>query len=207
LVKSIFKPEISDEIKTRNALTKEQAIEVFNYFQDSKLFRWQDSNNDCEDRANAICLLLDKWNIPNAKAWIFSGYMFNKKGFLKNMWKYHVAVILPARENEEIVLYALDPATNPELIPIRDWAENVGDNPFNYYVVKNGKYYIFDPGNIKKKIWSKRNKGNFNWTMQGLSGINGLSVRGKAQLAFNKKKVIKTKALFMQLMEQRFSFT
>lgn len=198
---------MSDHIETTNALTKEQAIQVFNYFKDSQLFRWQDSNNDCEDRANAICLLLDQWNIPNAKGWIFSGYMFGKKGFLKNMWKYHVAVVLPVKENEEIFLYTLDPASSQHLIPIRDWAENVSDNPFTYYIVKKGKYYIFDPGNIKKQNWSKRNKGNFNWTMQGLAGINGLSTRGKAQLAFNKKKVTKTRGQFMHLMEEKFSFT
>jgi len=42
--------------------------------------------------------------------------------------------------------------------------------------------------------------------MQGLAGINGLSSRGKATLAFNKKKVIKTKAAFMKLKKEKISF-
>ncbi|MDQ6902370.1 MAG: protein-glutamine glutaminase family protein [Bacteroidota bacterium] len=206
MIKSLFKNEISDVIDSENAMTKENAKAIFNFFHKSKLFRWQDANNDCEDRANAICILLDEWNIPNAKSWVFSGYMFKKKGYLENMWKYHVATILPVKENEKINFYAIDPATNRHLTLVKDWAENVTDNPHSYYILKNGTNYIFDPRTIKNKTWSKRNKGNFNWTMQGLAGINGLSSKGKATLAFNKKKVMKTKDAFIKLKKEKISF-
>ncbi|MEO8860139.1 MAG: protein-glutamine glutaminase family protein [Ginsengibacter sp.] len=206
MIKSLFKAKISDLIDSKNALTTENAKAIFNFFDNSKLFRWQDANNDCEDRANAICILLDEWNIPNAKSWVFSGYMFKKKGYLENMWKYHVATILPVKENGQINFYAIDPATTKQLTLVQDWAENVTDNPYSYYVLKNGTYYIFDPHTIKKRNWSKRNKGNFNWTMQGLAGINGLSAKGKATLAFNKKKVIKATDSFMKLKNEKISF-
>ena len=206
MIKSIFKYEISDAIDSKNPLTKESAKAIFKFFHNSKLFRWQDANNDCEDRANAMCILLDEWNIPNAKSWIFSGYMFKKKGYLQNVWKYHVATILPVIETGNINFYTIDPSTNQQLTLVKDWAENVTANPHSYYVLKDGAYYIFDPRTLKNKTWSKRNKGNFNWTMQGLAGINGLSSRGKATLAFNKKKVIKTKAAFMKLKKEKISF-
>lgn len=206
MIKSLFKAEISDAIDSNNALTKENAKAIFDFFNNSKLFRWQDANNDCEDRANAIYILLDEWKIPNAKGWVFSGCMFKKKGYLENMWKYQVATILPVKENEKINFYVIDPATNQQLTLVQDWAENVTDNLYSYYVLKNGTYYIFDPRTIKKQAWSKRNKGNFNWTMQGLAGINGLSSRGKATIAFNKKKVIKATGSFMKLKNEKISF-
>ncbi len=197
---------LSDDIKTDKAISKQQAEKLFNYFRDNPLFRWQDSNNDCEDRANAICILLDKWEIQNGKGWVFSGYIFKKKGYLKNLWKYHVAALLPVREGEEINYYIIDPATSGSLINIESWAANVTDSPHSYHLTKNGNYYIFDAGRIKKDNWFKRNKGNYNWTMQGLSGINGISSIGKAQLAFNKKRVLKTKKRFRELMNSTLPF-
>ena len=42
--------------------------------------------------------------------------------------------------------------------------------------------------------------------MQGLSGINGVSSKGKAQLSFNKKKVLKTERLFKELKKLKPAF-
>ncbi|MEO6219879.1 MAG: protein-glutamine glutaminase family protein, partial [Ginsengibacter sp.] len=112
----------------------------------------------------------------------------------------HVAALVPVKEIENTEYYIIDPATSDELLPISEWAANVTDNPHSYYVIKKGGYYIFHTRKIEKNNWFKRNKGNYNWTMQGLSGINGLSAIGKAQLAFNKKKVLKTKRLFRELI-------
>lgn len=202
ILKTLFDQSISDEIGTGNSISKAEIEKLFSFFKACKTFRWQDANNDCEDRANAICLLLDEWKIPNGKGWVFSGYVFNKIGYLKNLWRYHVAATLPLMENGEIVYYIIDPATNEHLTTVADWAANVTDNPHSYYIIKKGEYYIFNEKKIKKNNWYKRNKGNYNWTMQGLSGINGISSKGKAQLAFKKNKVRKTKKDFNELRYQ-----
>ncbi len=76
------------------------ATELFQLIKSHSLFCWTDANNHCEDRANAITMLLDQWNMPNYKAWVFSGYMFNKIGFLKNLWRYHVAVCVPIKKGD-----------------------------------------------------------------------------------------------------------
>lgn len=204
--KTLYDYALSDELKTDKAISKQQAEKLFTYFKSNPLFRWQDANNDCEDRANAICILLDEWKIQYGKGWVFSGYVFKKIGYLKNLWKYHVAALLPVKEGEEINYYIIDPATSGKLITIEEWAANVTDNPHSYHLIKNGNYYIFHPRKIEKNNWYKRNKGNYNWTMQGLSGINGVSSKGKAQLAFNKKRLLKTEKLFKELMNSPSPF-
>ncbi len=203
ITKTLFAHNLSDAIETGNALTKTQADKLFTFFKNHPLFRWTDANNDCEDRANAICILLHEWKIPNAKGWVFSGYVFKKIGYLKNLWKYHVAVLVPVQQDGKIQFYIIDPATSENLLLLEEWAANVTDNPHSYYVIKKGEFYIFRAGKIKKDNWFKRNKGNYNWTMQGLSGINGMSGKGKAILAFNKKKVLKTKKLFNEVREKK----
>ncbi|MEO8413382.1 MAG: protein-glutamine glutaminase family protein [Ginsengibacter sp.] len=197
--KALFYEDLSDEIATGKTVTKEEAQRLFIFFRDHTLFRWFDANNDCEDRANAICILLDEWKIRNGKGWVFSGYVFKKTGFLKNLWKYHVAALVPVLEGSIMNYYIIDPATSAKLILLEDWAVNITDNPHSYYLIKQGDYYIFHQRKIKKDNWYKRNKGNFNWTMQGISGINGISDKGRAELAFNKKKVLKTKKMFSEL--------
>jgi hypothetical protein len=198
-IKTLYDHALSDEIGTDNAIAKEQAEKLFTFFKDCATFRWDDANNNCEDRANAVCILLDEWKIKNGKGWVFSGYVFKKIGYLKNLWKYHVAALLPVREDAAINYYIIDPATTDKLILIADWAANITDNPHSYYLIKKGDYYIFNAGKIEKDNWFKRNKRNHNWTIQGLGGINGVSSKGKAQLAFNKKKVLKTERLFKEL--------
>lgn len=204
--KTIFASALSDKIETDNPLTKEQAEQIFSYFKQNLLFRWTDANNDCEDRANALCILLDSWKISNCKGWVFSGYVFRKNGFLKNLWKYHVAAALPVIESGNIMLYIIDPSTSSSLIPVEEWASNVTDNPHSYYLIKRGDYYIFDARKITKEKWYKRNNRNYNWTMQGLAGINGISSKGKAQLCFAKGRLQKTARLFRKLKTEKPEF-
>ncbi len=198
---------MSDEIKSDKVISKREAEKIFTFFRDNPLFRWSDANNNCEDRANAICILLDEWGISNGKGWVFSGYVFKKIGYLKNLWKYHVAALLPVQEEKDINYYIIDPATSPAIIKIEDWAANVTDNPHSYYIIKDGDYYIFNAGKIEKYNWYKRNKRNYNWTIQGLSGINGVSATGKAQLAFSKNRLLKTKKLFRELKNRESPFS
>lgn len=203
ITKTLFEQSLSDEIKTGNPVSKDVAEKLFTFFRDNSLFRWSDANNDCEDRANAICILLDQWNIPNCKGWVFSGYVFKKIGYLKNLWKYHVAAAIPVQEENEIHFYIIDPATTNAMLKIEDWAANVTDNPHSYYLVKSGDVYIFNGKKIEKDNWYERNKRNYNWTIQGLSGINGLSSKGRAQLSFNKKRVLQTRHQFNELRKTR----
>ena len=206
IIKTLYDQALSDVIETEKVITKEQAEKLFIFFKECTTFRWYDANNNCEARANAICILLDEWKIQNGNGWVFSGYVFKKTGYLKNLWKYHVAALLLVQEGTTINYYIIDPATSDELITIVDWAANITDNPFSYYLIKKGDYYIFQAGKIEKDNWYKRNKRNYNWTVQGLSGINGVSSKGKAQLSFNKKKVLKTELLFKELKKLKPAF-
>jgi hypothetical protein len=199
ILKTLYDHTLSDVIETDKSITKQEAEKLFTFFKNCKSFRWADANNNCEGRANAVCILLDEWNIQNGKGWAFSGYFFKKIGYLKNLWKYHVAALLPVKEEGKVNYYIIDPSTSDKLLNVTDWAANITDNPHSYYLIKNGDYYIFNQGKVEKDSWHKRNKRNYKWTIQGLSGINGVSGKGKAQLVFNKNKVLETKRLFEEL--------
>ena len=204
--KTLFHSALSDEIDTSRTLTPKEAEKVFNFFKNCTLFRWQDANNDCEDRANAICILLDHWKIPNYKGWVFSGYFLRREnGSLTNNWNYHVASLLPVKENEQMKYYIIDPATSAELLTLEEWASAVTHTPFSYHFIKHGNQYIFPPKKIEKNNWYKRDKRNLRWTIQGVSGINGVSSVGKAQLCFKKNKVKLTEQRFNELKKHRFN--
>lgn len=204
---TLVDPLLADDDPAVNALPLQTAQQIFDYFNASPLFRWSDANNDCEDRANAACLLLDKWGIANAKAWVFSGDFRKKEGGqLTNLWNYHVAAALPVAEKDKTVYCVIDPATSPKLIPVDQWALQITESGCSYHFIKRSDYYIFPNGVVTKDNWFARNKRNYNWTMQGLSGINGVSVRGKAQLAFKKSQPKKTEAAFKKLTKERPAF-
>src|SRR4051794_10866211 len=197
--KSLFYAPLTDKLIADKHIDKQQATQLFNFFMQCPLFRWRDANNDCEDRANAICMLLDEWGIPNYKGWVFSGYFLKREsGSLINSWNYHVAALLPVLENQQLIYYIIDAATSIQLVTIEDWASNITNIPFSYHFIRNSAYYIF-PTKVEKDPWFKRNKRNYGWTMQGLSGINGVSSIGKAQLTFMKKRVKKAELAFNKL--------
>lgn len=204
---TLFDEDLADEAQYEKAVSPQTAQAIFDYFKSSPLFRWSDANNDCEDRANAICILLADWGYTASKAWVFSGNFRQKSlGYLTNFWKYHVAAAIPVQEADAVVYYVIDPATSPQLITVAKWALQVTAVGSSYHFIKHGHYYIFPNGRVIRDNWHKRNKRNFNWTMQGLSGINGVSATGRAQLAFCKKKVAKTVVAFRRLRTQPPSF-
>jgi hypothetical protein len=200
-LKTKFDGELSDLIEMGNGVSMAAAEQLFHYFKHCPVFRWQDCNNDCEDRANALCMLLEKWHIPNCKGWVFGG-MFLKRGMgsLTNNWNYHVAATIPVNIDGIMHFYVLDPAMLASIQPLAVWADAVTDQPDSYYMVKQSRYYIFPPANICKDNWFERDRRNFKWTMQGLAGINGVSKTGKAQLVFNKAKVQQAEKSFKQLL-------
>ena len=65
--KTLFYKFLSDDIDLQKVITKIEAEVIFNFFKKSILFRWHDANNDCEDRANAICILLVNGKFPTIK--------------------------------------------------------------------------------------------------------------------------------------------
>lgn len=207
LPNTIYNILLSDIVPADTVITKEIAEKLFIFFKDLPLFRWQDANNDCEDRANAICILLDEWKISNYKGWVFGGnYLTKNEGSLINNWKYHVATIVPVQNGDTLVFYVIDPATLNAPDTILNWATNITDLPFGHYLIKWSYYYIFHHEKINKDNWYKRNRQNYKWTIQGLAGINGVTKTGKAQIAFKKYKIEKTEKLFKNLLTNKPSF-
>jgi hypothetical protein len=202
--KVLFEASLSDVVNEDRGLTGKQAAAVFTFFRDCTLFRWRDANNDCEDRANAICMLLDYWGIPNSKGWVFSGAFLKKEhGSLVNCWNYHVAAAVPVTVENEVRYYIIDPATLSGLETIETWAVGITDVAPCYYLIRDGDYYIFPDNKIGKDDWHKRNKQNYKWTIQGLAGINGVSRTGKAQLVFNKTRIKNTGERFKELRNNK----
>jgi Glutaminase len=190
LVPTLFDYLLSDTINTDECITIEQAEKLFAFFQTNPLFKWHDVHNNCEARADAVCLALDAWHIPNYKAWVFSGaFLRNHIGGLNQFWNYHVAALLPVKEQGNVVFYVIDPATSKQLQTIFDWAAAVTAYPHSYHLIKFADQYIFPAGKIKKDNWHKRDKQNGKWMLQGLAGINAVSPVGKARLCFNKQRI------------------
>jgi hypothetical protein len=200
LLPTLFEYVLSDAIDPQKSVTKSDAEKLFTFFKNCSLFKWGDTHNNCEARAEAVCLLLDEWMVPNYKGWVFSGaFLKNHIGGLKQLWNYHVAALVQVKENDELKFYIMDPATSNHLISINEWAGNVTDYPHSYHFIKDAGNYIFPSGRIFKDNWHQRNKQNRKWMIQGLAGINGLTSTGKAQLCFRKQKLKRTAERFLEL--------
>lgn len=203
LLPALFDYSLTDTATDGHSITKEEAEYLFSFFKECPLFRWKDVHNNCEARAEAVCLLLDAWQVPNYKGWVFSGaFLKNHIGGLKQLWNYHVAALLQVTSNNESVFYIIDPSTSTGLVTLTDWAANVTDYPHSYYFIKDASEYIFPSGIIKKHNWHRRNKQNQKWTIQGLAGINGVTKTGKAQLCFQKKRIAAAQLQFQILKRQ-----
>jgi hypothetical protein len=205
---SIFEYSLSDELAEDWFVSKQVADKIFNYFRDSPLFLWQDIHN-CEDRAEAIAILLLNWGIPHYKAWVFSSYYLkNENGSLHNKWNYHVCLMLPVKDaaTGNLDCYVIDPAHSNTLQKINSWADAITMEGSSYHFIKSGHTYIFPTGIIQQENWHFRNKQNFKWTIQGLAGINGVSNTGKAAVAFKKYKIRSTLKSFTALKNAKPDF-
>ncbi|MET0393231.1 MAG: protein-glutamine glutaminase family protein [Chitinophagaceae bacterium] len=188
IVPALFDYLLSDVGFPRHTMSREQANKLFDYFRQHPLFNWKNANNGCEGRADAVCVLLDEWKIPNHKGWAFGGSYLKKNhvGELKQNWKYHVAPVLPVEEEGQIRFYILDPATADSLQLIGEWAAAITLVPHSYYFIRQSHWYIFPAQNIGTSKWNTRNRQNRKWMIQCLAGINGLTAAGKARLCFHK---------------------
>jgi hypothetical protein len=200
ICKTFYEYSLSDVVQVYHTLTLQQVWDVFYYFQNHPLFKWYETHNDCEDRANAIGILLDEWQIPNYKGWVFSGcFLKNINGALNNMWNYHVAVILPVYENNLLEFYTIDPTTLSEPRLLIDWADNVTAEAESYYLIKNGIYYIFNSDIILQNNWHSRDDENYTWTIEGLAGINGADPNSELIKYNNQLLITETNNAFNQL--------
>lgn len=204
IVPTLFDFTLSDIDPSFRTISKERAEQLFDFFKQHKLFNWKDSNNGCEGRADAVCILLEEWNVPNYKAWVFSGaYLKKHVGELKQNWKYHVAPVLPVEEDGQIVYYVLDPATGDSIQLMYEWAAFVTQLPHSYHCIRQSHWYIFPDKNISTSKWNSRNRQNRKWMIQCLAGINGLTATGKARLSFGKKRLQNTLSAFEQMKKKR----
>lgn len=200
LVPTLYDYALADATDPANTVSKATALQLFNFFKEQKLFQWNDSHNGCEARADAACVLLDEWQIPNYKGWVFSGNFLKKHiGGLNQHWNYHVAPVLQVKENNRLVLYILDPATANTLQTIEDWAAGITQYPHSYHFTRLSHWYIFHEKKILPSNWHSRNRQNRKWMIQGLAGINALSARGKAKLCYNKGRIKNIAKAFAQL--------
>jgi Glutaminase len=200
IIPTLFDYQLSDITDSSKTVSKQQANALMQYFAAKPLFNWSKTNNGCEARADAICVLLQQWDIPHYKAWVFSGkYLKNHLGGLKQNWNYHVAALLQVMEEGELVNYIIDPATAAELQTLFNWAANITDYAHSYQLIKEPHWYIFSHKKITAHNWNSRNRQNRKWMIQGLAGINGLSAKGRAALVFNKSRIKKTAMAFEKL--------
>ena len=203
LVPTLFDHILSDTAEPASTISKADAEQLFLFFKQHPLFKWQDSHNGCEARADAVCVLLQHWNIPHYKAWVFSGsYLKDHIGGLKQNWNYHVAPLLPVEENEETIMYVIDPATGSSLQQMDNWAGAITAYPHSYHFIRLPNWYIFYEKKITPYNWHPRNRQNRKWMLQGLAGINGLAASGKARLCFNKGRLKNTERAFEKLKKQ-----
>ncbi len=204
IVPTLFDSVLSDTGFPEKTVSKKQAEQLFIFFKQHRLFNWKNANNGCEGRADAICVLLDEWDIPNYKGWVFGGaYLKNHVGELKQNWNYHVAAVVPVMQDGLVLHYVLDPATSNSLLLIEEWAAAITQLPHSYYFTRQSHWYIFPNKYISTSKWHSRNKQNRKWMIQCLAGINSLTATGKAKLCFNKIGLRNTLSAFKQMKKEK----
>jgi hypothetical protein len=194
----LFEQQTNDLDSTK-FLTEAQMKEYYTFFDTCSLFIWGDVDNNCEDRANGISMLLEAWDIPHYKIWIFNQpflEMGSSKlcGDCKNKdacWGFHVATVIPYVENGEYKISVIDPATLDQPATDVEWAENITCSGTNYYMFTDGDKYMYSQSGKKfaKDTFWGRGKKNTKWTYEGLAGINGKDFWQAIGKPFKKKKI------------------
>ncbi len=204
IVPTLFDAVLSDIVFPHDTISKKQAEQLFLFFKQHKLFNWKNSHNGCEGKADAVCILLDEWNIPNYKAWVFGGaYLKDHIGGLKQNWNYHVAAVIPVQEDGKIAYYVIDPSTADSLQLMEEWATAITQLPHSYHCIRQSHWYIFPIKKISTTKWNTRNKQNRKWMIHCLKDINGLTGTGKARLSFNKASIQKIVLAFEHIKKEK----
>jgi len=173
----LYKP-LSENLEL-NPICRQLADSLNKTFINSKSFDWTDRRNNCEDRANGVSILLDKWGISNGKAWCFSGKNAkykSRKGTLKG-WSYHVATFILVKENNLIDTLIIDPLTSNKLLSIREWSNEISNTKGNlYFITSNEKY---QQNSVSLNPTWKLSIDNYDNTLKGLTRYNNYSSRQK----------------------------
>ncbi|MFK7784865.1 MAG: protein-glutamine glutaminase family protein [Crocinitomicaceae bacterium] len=199
---AIHYDQISEDIDPI-PICKKQAEKVFDIFLNSGAFDWTDRANNCEDRANAVTLILDKWSISNGKIWIFDGENAaygDKKGSLDG-WSYHVAACIFVGDEEDYDTLIIDPISNAnKLITIDEWVEATTTIPMNiYFFTKNDKY---QQNRVQLNPTWKYSKDYFDATVKGLTRYNSYSAWTRLKTKkYLRRRLSKVKKEFNLLYE------
>ncbi|MDG1332463.1 MAG: protein-glutamine glutaminase family protein [Crocinitomicaceae bacterium] len=168
---------------------------------DAKCFDWTNRSNNCEDRANAACLLLDAWGISNAKAWCFAGKnanYLNGKGTLKG-WSYHVAAFVLVENEGEIDSLVFDPLTSTTLMTIKEWSNEISATSGNLYFTTTNKRY--QQNKVAMTTTWKSSDDSFDRTLKGLTRYNDYSSRRKRKTRhFLDARIISVTQAFFELL-------
>ncbi len=197
--KAIEHKELNDDV-SYNPITKNIADSLNLTLITSSAFDWTDKRNNCEDRANAISILLSKWGISNAKAWCFAGKNAKykgSKGTLKG-WSYHVAACVFVKSGSSIDTLVIDPLTSMTLLRIDDWAESISNSPKNiFFITTNDKY---QQKNISLNPEWKLSADNYERTIKGLTRYNDFSSRQKRKTRkYYENRIVEVTQSFFKL--------
>lgn len=214
---AVHETSLEDVIPSNSCIPMNIADSIFGYFKTNSLFIWNDENN-CEDRANAICILLDRWHVPNCKGWVLSGRLLGRdNGSFKPVkilhgsstdsitWSHHITAAIPICVNNQSIFFVIDPATQAGPLAMADWANSVMCTPSGYYFLKLGNDVDVNyKQTIKKESWWTRSDLNYKYTMEGLCGYNGASHIGRKEIRRNQEKIQQTTLQFEQLAKPSF---
>ncbi len=173
--KAIHYDSISEELNPVPVCFN-QAEKLFEIFQNSPAFDWTDRDNNCEDRANAVTLILDKWNVSNGKIWIFAGKnaSYGDKTGTLDGWSYHVAACIFVGNEDDYDTLIIDPVSNPnKLLSIDEWVEATSVKSTNIYFFTNNDKY--QQNAVKLRPTWKYSKDYFDATIKGLTRYNAYS--------------------------------
>ncbi len=158
-------------------ICQEKLDSIFQALKKSAAFDWTDEKNNCEDRANAVSLILDSWEIPNGKSWMFSGQTFDENVFNGTLggYSYHVAGTILIRNAEGgCDTMIIDPLmNNQKALPLQEWVHALTRTQGNVYVLTRNDHYQQTEVSAHL-IWKPRAQ-YFQQTLEGLTRYNDYS--------------------------------
>lgn len=150
------------QIEPSQALLLSKASQLFKEIKSESEIEFDYSYGGCEDRAHAVSLLLKEKGIKHSKIWNFDPYyisLFNAqepphiydrtKLNEKVEWGFHVAVILPVKDSDQVKSLVFDPAVADKLLTIKQWLE-IQNSPNSYYTFTDSQWFSFYTINDRK---------------------------------------------------------
>ncbi len=190
-------------------ICKEKLDSIFRVLKNSKAFDWTDEDNNCEDRANAISLILDSWGIPNGKSWMFSGQTFDENVFKGTLggYSYHVASTVLVKNNDRgCDTIIIDPLMDTQkVMPVQQWIHALTRTPGNVYVLTGNDHYQQNEVSAHL-IWKPRAQ-YFQQTLEGLTRYNDYNWWTRAKTKKYLKSRLGTVTATFNLLRSRIPAT